>query len=121
MLNIYNTQGIWGFHGNDNQRRLNMALTIVNKIKDQENVILAGDFNVYLNTKTIKNIELYLKNIFKNELKTTFNMARKENSSFATAVVDMIFVSNNIKIVGHYCPNVDISDHLPLVCTLEVE
>jgi endonuclease/exonuclease/phosphatase family metal-dependent hydrolase len=119
-LNIFNTQGIWGFDGKDNERRLKMADTIINEAKDKENVILAGDFNVNKGTKTIANIEQYLKNVFDDELITTFNMGRKDNPGYATAVVDMTFVSKNIKVLEHYCPKIDISDHLPLISVLEI-
>lgn len=119
-LNVFNTQGIWGLDGVDNERRLKMSQTIIKQIKDKENVILAGDFNLKPNTKTIQNIEKYLNNIFKNELNTSFNMRRKGNPGYTTAVVDFIFVSPNIKVIEHQCPQVDISDHLPLVCVLKV-
>lgn len=118
-LNVFNVHGIWGFDGKDNERRLKMSEIIADQIKDKENVILAGDFNVQPNTRTIQNIEQYLKNVFKDELKTTFNMKHKNNGGYATSVVDMVFVSKTLKIVDHYCPKVDISDHLPLVCVLE--
>lgn len=119
LLNVFNLHGIWGFDGNDNERRLKMSKIIVEQIKGKENVILAGDFNVRPRTQTIKNIEKQLVNVFKNKLKTTFNMKHKANSSYATAVVDMVFISKDIKVLEHYCPQVDISDHLPLVCILE--
>lgn len=121
ILHIYNTQGIWGFDGKDNQRRLKMSQTIVNEIKNKNNIILAGDFNVSPKTKTIQNIKKYLSNVFNNKLTTTFNLKRKGKGNYATAVVDMIFVSKNIKVLDKYCPPVDISDHLPLVCLLEVD
>ncbi|HLL61402.1 MAG TPA: endonuclease/exonuclease/phosphatase family protein [Candidatus Nitrosocosmicus sp.] len=120
IINVFNTQGIWGLDGGDSERRLLMSEIIVNQIKEKQNVILAGDFNVKPNTQTIYNIEKHLKNIFKDELVSTFNMKRKTNPGYATAVVDMIFVSPHIKVVDHYCPQVDISDHLPLVCTLDI-
>lgn len=116
-FNIYNTQGIWGSNGQDNKRRLNMSKIIINEIKNKDNVILAGDFNVLPTTKTIKNIENYLHNVFHGKLTSTFNPKRKKKGGYATAVVDMIFVSKNLKVLNHYCPAVDISDHLPLVCT----
>ena len=119
-LNIFNVHGIWGFDGEDNKRRLKMSEVIVNEIKDKENVILAGDFNVKPNTKTIQNIEKYLINVFKDELQTTFNMKYKDNKGYATSVVDMVFVSRNIKVLNHFCPKKDISDHFPLVCILEL-
>ncbi len=121
QLNFFNTQGIWGFDGRDNERRLAMAETIVNEIKDKENVILTGDFNLDSDTETIGNVEKYLKNVFKNELTTTFNMKRKSSSGgWAKATVDMIFVSKNMKVSEHYCPKEDISDHLPLVCVVDI-
>lgn len=119
-LNIFNTHGIWGRSGKDNPSRLKMSEAIINEIKDKENVILAGDFNLQPSTETIRNIEKYLINVFKDELTTTFNMKRKDENGYSTAVVDMIFVSPNIKILERFCPKVDISDHLPLVCSLEI-
>lgn len=119
-LNIFNIHGIWGIDGKDNDKRLNMSKTIVNEISDKSNVILAGDFNIQPNTRTIQNIERCLKNVFKDGLTTTFNMNRKNRGGYATSVVDMVFVSKNIEVLDHYCPEVDISDHLPLVCTLKI-
>ena len=59
IVNVFNTQGIWGLDGDDNERRLKMSRTILDRIKGKRNVILAGDFNVKPNTKTINNIEKY--------------------------------------------------------------
>ncbi len=117
-LNVFNTQGIWGFDGRDNEKRLKMSKIIIREIMSKKQVILAGDFNVFPGTKTIKNIEKHLINVFADELTSTFNTKRKEKGEYATSVVDMIFVSREIKIQAHYCPSVDISDHLPLVCLL---
>lgn len=118
-LNVFNTHGIYGLEGKDHARRLHMSQTIVDAIKAKQNVILAGDFNLPPNTKTIRNVEKHLTNVFKDELVTTFNMKRKDNQDYGKVVVDMIFVSKNIKVLEHYCPKVDISDHFPLVCALE--
>lgn len=118
-LNVFNVHGAWGFDGKDNKRRLKMSEKIINEIKDKENVILAGDFNLKPDTKTIQNIEIYLKNVFKDELTTTFNMKRKDRGGYSTSVVDMVFVSKSIRVLRRFCPRYDISDHLPLVCILE--
>lgn len=119
-INTYSLHGIWGFDGEDSLRRLEMGRIIVDEIKDKENVILAGDFNLKPNTKTIKNIEKYLHNVFDEELISTFNMKHKELKGYATAAVDMIFVSKHFRIASHYVPNVDVSDHKPLICEFEV-
>lgn len=119
-LNIFNTQGIWGEDGDDNERRLRMSDTIVAAVKDKENVILGGDFNVNDYTQSILKIEKYLTNIFKHERTTSFNMRRKTNGGYATSVVDNIFVSPDIKVLSHAIPDVDISDHLPMIAVLDI-
>lgn len=117
---VINTHGIWGLDGQDNGRRLKMSQTIVKNVQDKELVILAGDFNLQPSTRTIGNIEKHLRNVFTDELQTTFNMKRKTHPGYAAAVVDMIFVSKSFRVLDHYCPRVDVSDHLPLVCILKV-
>ncbi len=72
-------------------------------------------------TQTIRNIEKHLNNVFKDELSTTFNVKHKDLTRFpgyATAVVDMVFVSSDLQVQSKKCPAVDVSDHLPLVCDL---
>lgn len=118
--NIYNLHGIWGKDGKDSERRLKMSKVLIEEVKDKERVILAGDFNLNPDTKTIRNIEEYLCNVFKNKLITTFNMKQKKKPELAKSVVDMVFVSPDINVIGYSCPKVDISDHLPLVCDLEL-
>jgi len=119
-IDLFNLHGIWGQDGKDSARRLQMSETIINAIKTSKNCILAGDFNVQPNTQTIKNIETYLNSAFKSSLASTFNMKRKTDPGYATAAVDMIFVSSSIKVLSAICPPVEISDHLPLVCELEL-
>lgn len=134
-LSIFNTQGIWGKDGDDNERRFKMIETIMAQIKDQERVIVAGDFNFKDTTVAIANLEKHLINIFKGEAQTSFNIKRKmkagvasfaafarpqEAAGYAQAVVDMVFVSRNIKVLEHSYAQVDISDHLPLLVVLEI-
>lgn len=120
-LDVFNTHGQWYLNGTeDTERRLTMSKTILEKIRGKEYVILGGDFNVRPETKTMRDIENHLINVFKNELSNTFNMSQKENPSYATTVVDYLFVSRNIKVLDHQCPPVNISDHLPLVATVEI-
>ncbi len=119
-LHLFNTHGIWGLDGGDNPRRIHMSNTIIDQIQDMDSVILAGDFNLRPATQTIQNIQKHLKNVFKDELVSTFNMKQKKNPGYATAVVDMVFVSSDIAVAEHCMPQVDISDHLPLIVTIEV-
>jgi endonuclease/exonuclease/phosphatase family metal-dependent hydrolase len=70
--------------------------------------------------QAIKNIEKHLDSIFQGELKTTFNMKHKDNPGYATAAVDMMFVSSDMSVDYKSCPDVDVSDHLPLVAVLDI-
>lgn len=118
-LKSINIHGVWGFDGEDNQRRLAMRDQILEEIKNDEYVVISGDFNTTPETQTMLGLEKRLINVFKDELLTTFNGKRwkKPDPNF---VVDYVFVSPNIKVIEHHCPQVDISDHLPLVVTMEL-
>ncbi len=118
-IDLFNVHGVWGYDGADSEIRLKMSSIIVDKIGSSKKAILAGDFNMFPNTESIGNIEKNLHSVFGTELKTTHNLSRKP-SSYGQGPVDMMFVTKNIKVLAHYCPEVDISDHLPLVATLEI-
>ncbi len=120
-INIINIHGIWGFDGRDSARRDIMVDKITQQAEGKSRVVLAGDFNMNPDTNSIQRLERHVKNVFKNELITSFNSKRKpKGGGWSTAVVDMMFVSNDIKIIDHYMPEVDVSDHMPLVAVLEV-
>lgn len=120
-FSVFNTHGIWGYHGNDTERRLQMGEMIIRQIRNKNNVLLAGDFNLFPTTLTVKNIQKYLKNVFDDTLPTTFNMKLKPHpGNYANSTVDMIFTSKNIRTLRKYCSNADVSDHFPLVCVLEI-
>ena len=124
ILQLLNVHGPVNYNGTaDTHRRLKMRDSILKQIKNEENVILGGDFNVRPQTQTIRDIEKKLTNIFANELTTTFNLKRKDlvtDPGWADSVVDMMFISSNIKVLKKSCPQLDVSDHLPLIATLDV-
>ena len=105
---------------NFSEARRKMSDTIIKNIQGKDNVILAGDTNAKPTNKAMRAVEDHLTNVFGNDLTTTFNMRRKENPGYATAVVDLMYVSPNIRILDKVCPAVDISDHLPLIATFEI-
>lgn len=119
-ITVVNLHGIWGRDGKDNERRLSMMKKVVDQVRGKERVIVSGDFNVNEGTETIGMLEKELTNVFQGERKTSFNMRRKSDPGYGVAVVDFIFVSRDIKAIDHSSPDVDFSDHLPLVAELEV-
>ena len=121
-VDVFNIQGVWDLDGdNYSEKRRRMAETVIDAVKDLPKVILGGDTNAKPYNLAIIDIEQRLKSVFgKDELPTTFNMRRKDNPGYATAPVDMILVSPLITVIDKDCPDVDVSDHLPLVATVEI-
>ena len=121
-LNIYNLHGVWGFDGVDNERRIRMAEGIADQMRDRKNLILAGDTNFTKSAfKTIEIIESSgVKSVFGDSLKSTFNMRHKTDPGYATSAVDMIFVSTELKVIDKKLLEVDVSDHFPLMATIEL-
>jgi len=120
-VNVYNMHGVWDLNGdNYSPLRQKMSAMVIDAIAGKQNVILAGDTNAKPTNKAMIAIEAHLKSVFGRELATTFNMRHKDNPGYATAAVDMMFVSSDIRVARHECPNVDVSDHLPLTATLEI-
>jgi len=121
IINVFNTHGVWGTSGEDTPNRLKLSKLILSRVKGKKNVILSGDFNVNEGTESINMIGRKLKDVFKGERISSFNMRRKpKESGYATAVVDFVFASKNIKVLKHSMPDVDVSDHYPLVCEFEI-
>ncbi len=115
-IRLANVHGPVNYDGKlDDGRRRKMRDSILKYTAGYERVIAAGDFNMQPETKTIDALEERFVNIFKGELRSTFNMKHKERPGYATAVVDMVLATPNLMVTNHHCPDVDVSDHMPLV------
>ena len=121
-ITVGSWHGVWDTHGKDTPARDKMLKIILENLEGKENLILAGDTNLNPDTEFVKKLEskLKIKSVFGDNLESTFNMLHKENPGYATAVVDMIFISNNFKVIDKYMPMDDVSDHRPLVAILEI-
>lgn len=121
-LNVFNMHGVWDLDGdNFSNRRRQMRDVILAVVKGRPNVILAGDSNAKPTNQAMQDLASVLRPVFNEELKSTFNMRHKDNPGYATAAVDLMYVSPNIEVVARAVPNVDVSDHLPLVVTLRID
>lgn len=120
-LNVFNIHCVWDLDGdNYSPQRQKMAEDVKRYVKGLDHVILAGDTNAKASNQAMKDIETVLTSVFKDELKTTFNMKRKNEVGYASAPVDLMFVSSDIKVLSKALPQVDISDHLPIVAELDI-
>jgi endonuclease/exonuclease/phosphatase family metal-dependent hydrolase len=120
-INVFNIHGVWDLDGdNPSEARKTMVEKTLQAVADKPNVLLTGDTNATTGNPLLRDIDKRLTSVFGNELTSTFNMRRKDRPGYATAAVDHMWVSPEIKVLSHSCPDVDISDHLPLIATLEL-
>jgi len=120
-IDVFNIQGVWDLNGERySDQRKHMADIVIEQVSGKERVILGGDTNAKTDNQCIKDIEEHLHSVFGSELTSTFNMRHKDNPGYATAAVDMIFVSPTIQVLAKDCPEDDVSDHKPLTATFEV-
>ena len=123
-VHVFNLQGVWDLDGdNVSEKRLNMSRIIIEQSKGLPHVVVAGDTNAKPTNKAMLAIEEHLVSVFKNDLKTSFNVRRKDLVKFpgyATATVDLMYVSHDVDVLARDCPDADVSDHLPLTATLRL-
>ena len=118
-INLFNFQGVWDLNGdNYSEERQNMSRVIIDEMDSQTNVILAGDTNAKPGNQAIVDIEEHVTSVFGDSVSSTFNMRRKNNPGYATAAVDMMFVSPDFEIQSREVRDIDISDHLPLIVNM---
>ncbi len=116
-LNLLNIHGVYDLDGDSfSESRQKMGEKILATAKPLSNVIIAGDTNAPLSNQMIKEIaKVYPSALAQNPPKTTFNMKRKTNPGYASVAVDNIFASPNLRFENTSVPDVDISDHLPVI------
>lgn len=116
---IGNFHGLW-FPGpkTDTLSRIEQSKKInkfLDKFKDGK--ILCGDFNLQINTQSLKLLENNMRNLIKDyKILTTRNkLYDRIDDKFA----DYILVSPDIKVADFQVPLVEASDHLPLILEFE--
>ena len=131
IINIH-SEGQPG-HKLDTKKRIKFIEDVLRFVDHNNNVIIGGDFNLMPRTKSIKNIEeRNLINLIKKfDIKRTrnrhaWNNAREVEKTLGYKFYgkqrfsDYCFVSPNIKVKSFKVPDIEISDHLPLILEFEV-
>ncbi|HXE10073.1 MAG TPA: endonuclease/exonuclease/phosphatase family protein [Verrucomicrobiae bacterium] len=120
-VNVFNMHGVWDLDGdNPSPQREVMFRRTLKAVEGKPNVILTGDTNATTGNPLFKDVEKQLVSVFSDKLESTFNMRRKDKPGYATAAVDHMFVSDSFEIISKECPDVDVSDHKPLVVSLKL-
>lgn len=119
-VSFYNLHGPWNLVGEEyDERRKAMSDAIIAHTKHTPRVIVAGDTNAKPVNQAIKRL-IHLHSVFGETLESTYNMKRKNLPGYATAAVDMMFVSPDVNVLHKECPKVEVSDHLPLIAEVDI-
>lgn len=116
---------VCNFHGTpapgtklDTPLRLKQSTEILNFLQDRPNAkIITGDFNLLPKTKSIKMFEKDFRNLIK-EFKierTRSNLSPYFGEPDFQKFADYTFVSKDIKVLSFEVPDLEISDHLPMI------
>lgn len=118
--NVMSLHGVWAFDRQETGLQKAMGKKISEYVSGKSNVILAGDFNVNENTEAVNSVEQHLVNIFKGQRQSSFNMRQKTSPGYASAIVDFVFASPQIKVLEHYSSDADVSDHQSQVVVFDL-
>lgn len=126
MIHLANIHGkARPVHKLDTPARLRQTKLIINKFNNKTGPkIIGGDFNLMPKTKSVRMFEEEgYKNLIK-EFNIKDTRGRLNHRQFAKKDIqyfaDYVFVSPEVKVKGFEVPNVEISDHLPLILDFEV-
>ncbi len=111
---VCNLHGLWVRGPKiDTESRIQQSKKI-KKFLDKQNCakIICGDFNLDINTQSIKILEGGMENLIKKyKISTTRSKLFPRSDKFA----DYIFVSDKVNVLDFKVPNIEVSDHLPLI------
>ena len=102
----------------DNPKRIEQSKEIINFMEKTEGLkIVGGDFNLEPETESVKMFE---KNGYRNLIKeykitTTRNDLAWSKYESKQMFADYVFVSPEVKVKSFEVPNIEVSDHLPLI------
>lgn len=112
---VCNLHGIWQKGEKvDTPSRISQSEQINNFLDQykEEAQILAGDFNLNIDTQSLKILEKNLINLIKEyKILTT----RSKLYTFGDKFADYILVSDKTKVLNFQVPSIEISDHLPMI------
>lgn len=115
---VCNLHGVWKRGEKvDTPSRINQSEQIKNFLDQyKEAKILCGDFNLDINTKSLKILEEKMINLIKEyQILTTRSKLYNRGDKFA----DYTFVSPNVNVLDFQVPNIEVSDHLPMILEFE--
>ena len=111
---VCNIHGIWVPGPKiDNPSRIEQSKKILDFLnKKNGGKILCGDFNLNIDTKSLKILEENMKNLIK---EYRISATRSKLYTWGNKFADYTFVSKEVTVKSFTVPDVEISDHLPMI------
>lgn len=112
---ICNLHGIWRKGEKIDYSSRIIQSEKINNFLDQftnEAKILCGDFNLNINTKSLKILEKNMENLIR---KYNIPTTRSKLYTWGDKYADYTLVSSNIKVLNFEVSNIEVSDHLPMI------
>jgi endonuclease/exonuclease/phosphatase family metal-dependent hydrolase len=118
-IGIFNIHGLWNGRGKgDSPERIAQTECILNFAKTFDcPVLLCGDFNLMLDTESVAIIETEYQNLIR---KYNINSTRSNLYTKPERYADYIFIPKGINVSDFQVYNLEVSDHLPLVVSMEI-
>lgn len=119
LYSIYNIHGVPGPGSKlDTEQRIKQSMIVRDLLRlDNNEKILVGDFNLLPETRSVKMLEESLDNLIsrfgisKTRSKLSPWFGKPDFQGFA----DFSFVSKGIEVISFEVPDLEISDHLPMI------
>lgn len=122
VYSILNMHGLWNVMGKtDTDARISQSQKVKEFMSKTSNPkILCGDFNLEPSTKSLEILEEGMINLIKvHEIKNTRSWTYYPIDKKPVRHADYILVSPDVNIKKFEIPEVDVSDHLPLILEFE--
>jgi endonuclease/exonuclease/phosphatase family metal-dependent hydrolase len=122
LIHIISWHGAWVMSATDTEESIRQAKVVSEHLKSlKDPYILAGDLNVGPESKTVELVNNVAKNLMVgSEVKQTTHPTVHKIAPKGL-LIDYVFVSHSFKLVSLGVPDILVSDHLPVVCELEIE
>lgn len=119
-LRILNYHGIWTKEKIGNEKTLK-ACQKINQLAKKVDcpVIIVGDFNLFPDTESMKVFKDFRSLVDEYNIQTT-RPKSNELSHLQRNVIDYILISTGIKVNSFQVPDIDVSDHLPLILDFDL-
>jgi endonuclease/exonuclease/phosphatase family metal-dependent hydrolase len=120
-LQVLNIHGLYSRDKKDSKRTIAQCKYLLNAAKRKDiPTIIAGDFNLFPNTKSIQMLNKEFRNLIKEYKIISTRPNFNDGIDVGNNVVDYIFVNDMIKVNNFEVISTDISDHYPLILDFDI-